>query len=277
MQVVRCINNNVAVCVDKDGREVVVFGKGVGFKKPPYEISLSQIDRTFYGVDMKNIQIVNNIDMAYFETSTKIANLARLKLETQISSNIVFTLADHINFCIKRHKEGIVLKMPNYYDIQHLYEKEYEVGKEALKIINKDFNVRLPKTEIASIAIHIINSEYTLVHEDEKNDNIDVIKEVTNCIEKYFKLRIDKNGFNYSRFVSHMQYLLKRNGKCINITSENLVMFKKVKESFPKTYKCVDEVNEIIKYHYDDYLNDEELLYLMLHINRLCSCEDCYR
>ena len=44
MKVVRNINNNVAVCLDDQGHELIAIGKGIGFKKAPYEISLDQID-----------------------------------------------------------------------------------------------------------------------------------------------------------------------------------------------------------------------------------------
>lgn len=46
MKVIKNINNNVSICVDDNNREVIAFGKGIGFKKPPYELELSQIDRT---------------------------------------------------------------------------------------------------------------------------------------------------------------------------------------------------------------------------------------
>lgn len=38
MKVVKCINNNVAICLDDDNNELVAFGKGIGFKKPPHII-----------------------------------------------------------------------------------------------------------------------------------------------------------------------------------------------------------------------------------------------
>lgn len=46
MQVVKNINNNVSLCLDNDGHEVIVFGKGIGFVKPPHEIPLESIQRT---------------------------------------------------------------------------------------------------------------------------------------------------------------------------------------------------------------------------------------
>ena len=42
MRVIRNINNNVALCLDGNGNEVVAFGKGIGFKKPPYDRALSK-------------------------------------------------------------------------------------------------------------------------------------------------------------------------------------------------------------------------------------------
>ena len=48
MVVVKNINNNVSLCLDGNGKEVIVFGKGVGFLKPPSEVPLGKIERTFY-------------------------------------------------------------------------------------------------------------------------------------------------------------------------------------------------------------------------------------
>lgn len=38
MEVYKKINNNVALARDAKGRELVVFGKGIGFASMPYEI-----------------------------------------------------------------------------------------------------------------------------------------------------------------------------------------------------------------------------------------------
>lgn len=43
MRVIKNINNNVSICVDDNNREVIAFGKGIGFKKPPYELTLSEM------------------------------------------------------------------------------------------------------------------------------------------------------------------------------------------------------------------------------------------
>ena len=48
MKVIKNINNNISLCLDSRNNEVVAFGKGIGFTKPPYDVPLSKIDRTFY-------------------------------------------------------------------------------------------------------------------------------------------------------------------------------------------------------------------------------------
>ena len=39
MQICKKINNNVALARDAKGRELVVFGKGIGFPAMPYELT----------------------------------------------------------------------------------------------------------------------------------------------------------------------------------------------------------------------------------------------
>lgn len=52
MKIIRQINNNAALALDGNGKELVVLGRGVGFPKMPYELTdLSRIERTFYDVN----------------------------------------------------------------------------------------------------------------------------------------------------------------------------------------------------------------------------------
>lgn len=276
MKVIKKINNNVAVCVDNDGHELIVFGKGVGFPKIPYILTdLSKIWRTYYGVKPDYLYLLDEIPEEIFILSAKIVDQAKMKIKHQISSNIVFTLADHINFAIQRFHQNMDIKMPFCYDIQHLYEEEMYIGELAVRLINKVMNVHLSKDEAVSIAMHFINAENMERVEDQELDEKTIIQDLTKIIEQDFALKIDRDGFNYSRFVSHLQYLLKRREKDTSITSENKDMFNMMKETYPKTYECVNHIQAYLVTALDWNTSEEELLYLMLHINRLCSREDC--
>ena len=277
MKVIKNINNNVSLCLDSNNIEVVAFGKGIGFTKPPYEVDLNQVQRTYYDIDPMYINMISDIPEEILDISDNIINYARIKLENPVSSNIVITLADHINFAIQRYKENMNIKLPIVHDIQYLFETEMETGEYALKLIKKKLKVFLPKEEAAYIALHIIHAES--MNKNKKQEKLDeeVIDDICDIIEKDFQIKVDKIGFNYSRFVSHMHYLLKRGKKNEMVKSENQKLYESLINTYPKTYECIQHVRKYLKDQMNWDLSDEECIYLMLHINRLCAREDCYQ
>ena len=98
MIVIKNINNNVSLCLDSKKNEVIVFGKGVGFIKPPYTIPLHKIEKTFYNVSQEQIELINLIPDQILEVASQIVDYANVVLDNQFQSNVVFTLADHIHF-----------------------------------------------------------------------------------------------------------------------------------------------------------------------------------
>lgn len=274
MKAIKKINNNVALCEDANGKELIALGNGIGFPKMPYEIEdMSLIHRTFYGVEDNYISLINQIPEDILDISASIVDYARTKLKDEFSANIVFTLADHIDFALIRAEKKMHVKLPMMYDIQHLYQEEMEVGVKAVRYINKRKGVHLAKEEAASIALHFINAENSCTKSKENSEKI--INEITSIIENYFQILINKNGFNHSRFVSHMQYLIQRQKIDQGILSDNKKMFDTVKEEFPDTYECAAQIRQYMKENLKWEASDEELLYLMLHINRLCARESC--
>lgn len=277
MKVIKKINNNVAVCLDNNNNELIAFGKGIGFQKVPYELTdISKIERTYYGVNQSYIGLVNEIPEDIFDISAKIVEWAKTKLTKELSVNIVFTLADHINFAIKRYKDKMNIKMPLGYEIEHLYETEMMIGKKAVSYINRRKKIKLGKSEAVGIAMHFINAEDQYTKASEKTmDDDQIIEKITELIEQKLKRKINKKNFNYARFVSHMQYLLKRRQAQSTLNSDNDKMFELLKDEYPETYDCVLEIRDYLKEYLNWSLNNEELLYLMLHVNRLYSREDC--
>ena len=123
MKAIKCINNNVAICLDSSGNEVVVFGKGVGFQKPPFEVDLSKIDRTYYDIEPNVISMIGGISEEVLKLSSEIIDYARNSLDSITNSSVVFTLADHISFAIKRYQKNMQITLPIINDIEELYEK----------------------------------------------------------------------------------------------------------------------------------------------------------
>lgn len=277
MKVIKNINNNVSICLDSTGQQVVAFGKGIGFCKPPYELDIAKVQRTFYDIDPMYIQMIQHIPVEMIELSAQIIDYARNKVEYLMNSSIVFTLADHLTFALQRFQKNMNIDMPIYYDVKSLYEEEYAIGIYALKLVDQKYQIKLPKEEITSIALHLINAAAMAKNKEKKQSSEDAINHIKTLIEEHFQITISEDDFNYSRFVSHLQYLLKRGKQGTNIASENIQLYTSLKDGCPDVYKCARKINEYLHSVYSFTFNEEELLYLMLHINRLYVREDCYR
>jgi Transcriptional antiterminator len=211
-----------------------------------------------------------------FEISAKIIDYAENKIENEFDPNLIFTLADHVNFVIDRYHKNINMKYPLQYDIEGLYPSEMAVGRASVKFINKVMKIQLPSSEAAGIALHFINAEQKTSLKDGVADSDRIINEITHIIEKDLGITIDRNTLNYSRYATHIQYLLKRRDTQTVISTENHKIYDSVKKDFPQIYECVLQILDYFETDLHWKMNDEELLYLMLHINRLCSREDCY-
>ena len=277
MLVKKKINNNFAICLDSNGQEIIAYGKGIGFGKMPYQLEdLSLVERTFYDIDNHMVLLANQIPEKTFEVATKIVDIANLYLNNSFSSNLIFSLADHITFAIDRLNKGIFIANPLGKDINFLYEKELQVGRIALNIVENELGVRLPDKEVTNIAIHFIEAEVYSSNTAEFQSKEQVITEIMDLLEKEMEISIDKNDATYIRFVTHLEYLLKRSPSKVEASSKNMQLFEQSKAEFTEAYQGDMLISDYIYANLKWLPNEEELLYLIIHINRLCSKADCH-
>ena len=274
MKIKRNINNNVSLCIDSKNNDVVVFGKGVGFYRPGDEVPLRIIEKTFYGLDKQYISMLNSISEESLKIADEIVNFAVDKKICEFNGSLLFGLADHIDFALERLHKNIDINLAIYNDINHLYENEMSVGRFALRRIKEKLNVQLPEVEAAYIALNIINSEHNSLNTRSKI-NEQIIEDVVVIIESHFNIYVDRKSFNYSRFVSHMHYLFKREELNNNGTNNgNEILYETIIKNYPEVFKCLNKIVAYFETKRKIYLNNDECLYLMLHINRLCEKEN---
>lgn len=277
MIVVKNINNNVSLCLDSRNREVVVFGKGVGCIKPPAEVPLARIERTFYGLNEQFLPLINDIpsevlDFTYWQIAA-----VREQLPYETNSNLVLTLADHLAFAMERAKQGIFIPMPSIYEMEASYPVEVQVGRHIISALEQKFQVKLPSGEIQGVAMHFINARNTPVgtpaqaNIEEQYETI--LEQTTQIIEREMNICVRRNTFSYARFATHVQYLLKRIFEEKRIDSDNLQMYHAIRDEYQKVSSCVDRIAEYYKNNWSLELSEEERLYLIMHVNRVCSKE----
>lgn len=276
MLAVRALNNNTVVCQDTTGQELIAMGKGIGFGKVPKEISLEKIERTFYDVDRSYQTLLQELPTDILEFTGKIVDIAKNELPYELSPNLVITLADHINFAMDRARKNIIVKMPTAYDIQQTFPAEYNIGKYAVRRFQKEFKIGLPNEEIVGIAMGILNSKLTEEAETVKKlrQDEEMLEDITEIIENYFCIMVNRESFNYTRYATHLQYLFQRIHAGKSINSDNLHIYRELEEEFQEIAACVKQIAAHIAQVWGcSKLSEEEKLYLILHVNRICTKE----
>lgn len=278
MKIVKKINNNVVIGLDGNGHEVIAIGKGLGFTQIPYDLTdLSKIDRTFYGIDDKYYGLLKDIPKEVFNLVAKLVDFSKNKINSELNPNLVFILADHINFAIERQKKNLDITLPYSYELEYEYPEINKLAKWFLKNIKEKLGIDLPKGEITSISMHLINAMEGKMVNKEKDISSKIIVQVTKLIENFFKIEIDKSSFNYFRFKNHIKYFVQRKKIDEQFNDANEELFEAMKKSYPDTHKCIYLIDDYFYKVFNKHCTKEELLYLMVHVTRLYIKEDCNR
>ncbi|WP_373712569.1 PRD domain-containing protein [Streptococcus sp.] len=270
MRVVKKVNNNVAVCIDNNGKELIAFGRGIGFPKTPYVLNdLSKIDMTFYKLDQHFELLLTEIPEDLMLLSVEIVQNAQKELGGRLNPTLVFSLADHIQFAIRRLRDFKEMKILFSQEVAQLYPLETKLAREALAIINTSLNIDLPSSEITTIAMHFINSRADFSIDPETQNIEEMIEIMTQMIEKDLAIRIERDEFNYQRFQAHLRYYLKRVRENERFVDGNKIILDSLKNNQPYIYRIAKAILTFIDQTFGLEQSDDELLYLMIHINRL--------
>ncbi len=278
MELIKKINNNFALAKDSTGKLVIVSGKGIGFEKMPCVLKdLTKISHTYYDVENRFVSHISSIPEDVMELTSEAVKYANHQLKKDLNPNLIFTLADHINFVLERTRKGIQFNYGLSYEIRYLHPEEMEVSSKIVNHINRTFNCKLNEDEISIIAMHLLEAENIVKNTRDSEYIKKTVDEISKIVMNDLDISLEKDGFNYYRFVSHIQYLLERKDKEKPLASANQQIYESIKNEFPIVYKCVLKIQDYFKEEHKWLVSNEELLYLMLHINRLCSKEDCNR
>jgi beta-glucoside operon transcriptional antiterminator len=278
MKLIKKINNNYAVGIDSSGKTLIVQGRGIGFGKFPMELfDLSKVERTYYNMDDKYMDLIERLPEEVMKISSKIVQYAEDVLSVKLNPNLIFSLADHINFTLERTRKGISFNYGINYEMKYRHPEEYKIAEEMIELMQKQFKAKFSKDEISIIAMHILEAK-TFVETQSVVDLTDeIINELTELVEKELNIKFNRLDFNYYRFATHIQYLLERKNKNFIISSDNKKLYDSMKKQYKEIYKCICKIREYFFKKLNMDISKEEQLYLMIHINRVSSQEDCYR
>lgn len=271
----RVINNNIVIAENFKGQEVVAIGKGLGFKKDKYDsISEHEISKTFISLDNQNKQklltLFNEVPYEIIELTEEIIEMAQNVLHATFNVSLVIALADHINFSVNQYKQGFDSFALVNEEVKRFYKDDYEVGKKALQMINQTLNVNLKKEESTSIAFHLITATENKTNR-EALKIMKAVSEIMGIVEKNLKISLDEDSMTYSRFVIHLKFFMRRVlFEAAKPTDESLGdIFSQIQTAHDEANLCVDKIAEYVLNTYNCVVNDDERLYLIIHVERL--------
>ncbi|GFK23732.1 MAG: PRD domain-containing protein [Tetragenococcus halophilus] len=276
MLTVKKVLNSSVVLADKEGSEMIVLGKGIGFSRKKEElIDENDVDKIFIPMsESKNeyiLELIDDIPLAFFELAKRIVALAEKKLNTDLNNNIFLTLTDHLHFALDRYQKGINIANRLYWEIKNYYPKEYAVSMQAVELINQRFDVSLPQEEAANIAFHLINAQ----SEDNSTDSLATAKMIggiVNMVKYSIQTKIDEDSVHYLRFITHVKYFAERfyTGKLMD-EEDGSELYKQMWALYPSAMDIGVKVQDYLSKMYNKTISEEEVAYLGVHINRLMN------
>lgn len=275
MRITRIFNNSVVLAVDDQGNEKMVLGKGIGFNNKVNDpIEDHKIEKTFVletSAKRQEFEQAMQITSAQnIELTKKVMECAEQDLQVTFDDTVFIGLLDHISYALQRVKQKDCLKNALLWEIKKFYHKEFIAAMHSLDLIEIEEGLRLGEDEAGFIAMHFVNGQQNSQNEATTFIDTQVIQDILNIIKFHFKMDLDETTVNFNRFIIHLRYLLQR----IHTPHEDKnpmenELFEQVWRKYQDTYQCVKKICIYLESRLQVIINNQEVLYLMLHINRL--------
>lgn len=273
----KVINNNIISAYEKSGTEVIVMGRGIGFKKKQGEVVPADQISKIFRIKSRTLteqfkELLANMPLERVRISDEIISHAKDHLKLKLNQSIYVTLTDHINFAIERVSQGIEPQNALLWEIKRFYPQEFQLGIYALELIHDRLGILLPEDEAGFIALHFVNAEYgTDIRDAVKFP--DQMQAIVDIVEHDLGIMLDESSLHYERFVTHIKFLIQRIYRKELLSSEDRELSLMMQRKYPREYECSVKVAEYIMQATGSRLSEEEIMYLSVHIRRVSTID----
>ena len=273
----KVINNNIISAYEKSGAEVIVMGRGIGFKKKQGEVVPADQISKIFRIKSRTLteqfkELLANMPLERVRISDEIISHAKDHLKLKLNQSIYVTLTDHINFAIERVNQGIEPQNALLWEIKRFYPQEFQLGIYALELIQDRLGILLPEDEAGFIALHFVNAEYgTDIRDAVKFP--DQMQAIVDIVERDLGILLDESSLHYERFMTHIKFLIQRIYRKELLSSEDRELSLLMQRKYPREYQCSVKVAEYIMQATGSRLSEEEIMYLSVHIRRVSTID----
>ncbi|ACZ10308.1 Transcription antiterminator LicT [Sebaldella termitidis] len=274
MKISQILNNNVVI-VKRGMNEIIVYAKGIAFRKKVGQVIYeNEIEKT-YVLDSNDMlehfsYLLSHSEPNHITLVNQIIKYGEDKLGKKSNDYLNLTLLDHIEFALKRAQKGQFIRSPLTWEVKRFYPKHFQIGIYALDLIKEQIGSEFPVDEAVSIALHFVNMEEGKSNLDEAIHSMETLKDIISIIHYHFQITFDENSLDYMRLMTHLQYFIQRvssNSPYSVIGDE--VLNQQIKTLYSNAYDCVQKIRIYVQKKYNCNLTIDEETYLMLHIHRI--------
>lgn len=271
-RVKKVLNHNTLIGIGmEDNQEYLLIGKGIGFGKKVSERIEAPEECTVYSLHEQTqrgsaAELVKSVDPVFLEISEQILKESE-RIFGKIDWAILFPMADHIAYAVKRIRNQEQISNPLTEDIRALFHMEYKTAQRIGPILKERLGVEIDEHEIGYIALHI----HSAIEDENVALSMQIARTVRECIqlvEEETGMKIDTVSLSYNRLMNHVRYMAARAVKGEKL---KLNMNDYMSEKFPDAFRLASTVCGHLEKYLKKPLDEVEVGYLAMHIQRVAE------
>lgn len=269
----KTLNHNAVLAISDEKKECLILDKGIGFGRKVSEYIEISGQAAVYSLQETTErgeagQLARSLDPFILEMADFLLDRAEESFG-KIDRNILFPLADHMEYAIKRIQNGEEISNPLTADIQVLFHMEYKVAEQIVPILKKEKGIVIHEDELGYIALHI----HSAIEDARVSEAMQVAQAVRDCIELLENEtghRISVMSLSYNRLMNHIRYMVARaiTGKKLKVNMNDYMSVK-----FPQSFQIAKTVCGQIAHNLKCEIDEVEIGYLAMHVERTAEEE----
>lgn len=270
----KVLNHNAMIVTDpENNRGYLIMGKGAGFGKKVNDKVEARVGDAVYSLQESTErgnpkELVNSIEPVYLEIANEILDQAEHVFK-DIDRSVIFPMADHIEFAVKRIQKKEQISNPLTDDIRILFHMEFKTAEIIRSILKERMNIEIDDDEIGYIALHI----HSAIRDEKVSQAMQMARAVRECIslvEQEVGKPIDVMSLSYNRLMNHVRNMVARalSGEKLKMNINDYMSVK-----FPHAFQTAKVICEQVGHSLRCTLGDAEIGYLAMHIERVATDE----
>ena len=274
-RITKILNHNSFMGIEsKNDQECLIMGKGVAFgKKVGQTVSVTGDARVYSLKELTDRgeakEIIKSVSPLCLELANEVLNQAEEEFG-KVDRSILFTMADHLDFAVRRIQNGEQISNPLTDDIRIMFYKEYKVAGCIRDLLKEKLGIRIDEHEIGYIALHV----HASIVDENVSQAMEIARTVRECIcmvEEETGKSIDVMSLSYNRLMNHVRYMVARaiHGEKLKMSLNDYMSVK-----FPGPYMTAEKICRKMEKSLKLPIPDIEIGYLAMHLERMMDREE---